>query len=117
MDHASIAARDDREGSSVAIVIVENYFQYTPNLGAAIFFAAVYGLITIGTILQSIRYKSGYMWVMAMGTTCISFFMFQLTSGMVIGFSFRAKAHFDPTIFSIYILNQFFIVDQDHIIF
>ena len=113
MEHAGIVARDDREDYSVVILIVENYFQYTPNLGAAIFFAAVFGLITICSLLQSIRYKSGYMWVMAMGTTCIAPFRSQLTSGMVIGFSFRAKGHFDPTIFRNYLLNQLFIVCQD----
>ena len=64
MEYTSIVARDDREASSVTIVIVVNYFQYTPNLEAAIFFDPVFGLITIGTIFQSIRYKSGYMWVM-----------------------------------------------------
>jgi len=47
-----------------------NYFQYTPNLGAAIFFAVVFGLITIATVFQSIWYKAGYMWVLAMGTSC-----------------------------------------------
>jgi hypothetical protein len=28
-------------------------------------------LITIGTIVQSVRFRSGYMWVMAMGTACM----------------------------------------------
>ena len=58
---------------------VENYFQYIPNLGAAIFFAIVFALITIGTIVQSIRFRSGYMWVMAMGTACILLFNSSVT--------------------------------------
>ena len=57
--------------SAASSLIVENYFQYIPNLGAAIFFAVVFTLITVGTIVHSIRFRSGYMWVMAVGTTCI----------------------------------------------
>ena len=47
-----------------------NYFQYIPNFGSAIFFASVFGLITIATTVLSLRYKTRYMWVMAMGTAC-----------------------------------------------
>jgi len=48
-----------------------NYFQYAPNFGAAIFFAAVFGLITVATVFLSFWHRAGYMWVLAMGTTCM----------------------------------------------
>jgi len=49
-----------------------NYWQYIPNFGGAVFFAVVFGLITIATVFQSIWYRAGYMWVLAMGTACKS---------------------------------------------
>jgi len=60
MDHIHLLPRDD-----------QNFFQYVPNFDAAIFFATVFGLITIATLLQSFWYKAGYMWVLAMGTACM----------------------------------------------
>lgn len=97
-------------GLLFSVLTVENYFQYTPNLGAAIFFACAFGLITLGTVVQSIRTRTAYMWVMAMGTTCTTPIDTALTLGMVIGFSFRARGHFDVTSFGIYLGNQLFIV-------
>jgi hypothetical protein len=38
--------------------MIENYFQYIPNLGTAIFFACAFALITFGTIVQSIRSRT-----------------------------------------------------------
>jgi hypothetical protein len=81
-----------------------------PNLGAAIFFAIIFGFITAGIVMQSIYYRSGYMWVLAMGTTCNIHLYDQSNAGSVIGFCFRAKGHFDPTIFGDFLVAQIFIV-------
>jgi hypothetical protein len=90
--------------------MIENYFQYDPNFFAAVLFATLFGLLTICTIVQIIYYKAGYMWVMAMGTTCTIISFRNLLEGMVIGFCFRTKGHSEPTDFAIYLLFQFFIV-------
>jgi hypothetical protein len=67
-----LAARTvTRKTNPIFELTIENYFQYIPSLGAAIYFAILYGLITIATVVQCVRYKSAYMWVMAMGTACM----------------------------------------------
>lgn len=50
---------------------------FYPNSGAAYFFAILFGLTLTAHIVQSIIYRKGYSWVIAMGalwqTTCYVF--------------------------------------------
>jgi hypothetical protein len=87
-----------------------NYFQYIPNFPAAVFFAATFGLITIASVGLSIRYRTAYMWPLAMGTACPLRGLQVLIPGEVVGFTFRATGHFHPDDFTRFLLNQIFIV-------
>lgn len=71
MEYASLVIRvDASKCPEFMSLTIENYFQYNPNFFAAVFFATLFGLLAICTIIQVIYYKAGYMWVMAMGATC-----------------------------------------------
>ena len=44
-------------------------FNYCPSFSAAVFFAIVFGFVTITHLIQAITYKKPYAWVLIMGAT------------------------------------------------
>ena len=110
MQYSHLVARDDCNSFAIKLTL-DNYYQYTPNLGAAIFFAIVFAVITMGNLIQSIRYRTGYMWVLAMGTSC-TVLRYRAYLGALIGFCARAAGHFKPTLFPLYLVQQIFTVSS-----